>query len=183
MSTNQDTGEIRRSIEATIDSFLLAYEDGREANDPSVINRAVTSDCTRQLLPASLCEALGAPPELLMPNDMYEKLFADDLALGGVYNTATRHLVIDVEARCAAVSTTGEFKYRDGDVIALEFAFTFYFNEDGSKISKVIEVADSNAVMKMATKARAHAESSASTASGKGAGAKNDDDIDFSETG
>ncbi|KAM0247160.1 hypothetical protein ACHAP5_004239 [Fusarium lateritium] len=183
MSTDQDTGEIRKRIEATIDSFLLAYEDGREANDPSIINRAVTSDCTRQLLPASLCTALGAPPELLMPNDMYEKLFADDLALGGVYNTATRHLVIDVEARRAAVSTTEEFKYHDGDVIALEFAFTFYFNEDGTKISRVIEVADSNAVLKMAAKARAHAESSASETPGKGAGVNDDDATDFSESG
>ncbi|KAH7233343.1 hypothetical protein BKA59DRAFT_488012 [Fusarium tricinctum] len=183
MSTNQDAGEIRKNIEATIDSFLLAYEDGREANDPSIINRVVTPDCTRQLLPASLCEALGVPPEFLMPNDMYEKLFADDLALGGVYNTTPRHLVIDVEARRAAVSTTGDFKYHDGEVIALEFAFAFYFNDDGTKISKVIEVADSNAVLKMAAKARAHTESAASTASGKETGAKNGDDIDLSKTG
>ncbi|KIL87590.1 hypothetical protein FAVG1_09298 [Fusarium avenaceum] len=182
MSTT-DTKEIRKNIEATVDSFLCAYEDGREANDPSIINRAVTSDCTRQLLPASLCEALGVPPEFLMSNDLYEKLFADDLALGGVFNTTPRHLVIDVEVRRAAVSTTGYFKYHDGEVIALEFAFTFYFNDDGTKISKAIEVADSNAVLKMAAKARAHAESSVSTASGKGAGAKNGDDIDLSETG
>ncbi|KAF5000500.1 hypothetical protein FGRMN_1667 [Fusarium graminum] len=194
MSSNQTSVSIRASIEATIDSFLLAYEDGRKANDPSIINRAVTPDCTRQLLPASLCEALGAPPEFLMPNDLYQKLFTDDLSLGGVHNTATRHLVVDLEARRAAVSTTQEFKYHDGEVVPLEFAWTFYFNGDGTKISKVIEVADSNAVTKMVAKAQAHAqkananaaevpEPTGSGASGNAAGTKASDDIDFSKSG
>ncbi|KAM0346185.1 hypothetical protein ACHAPU_005606 [Fusarium lateritium] len=192
MSSYKAPGNIRASIEATIDRFLLAYEDGRKANDPSVINRAVTPDCTRQLLPASLCEALGAPPDFLIPNDQYQRLFAEDLSLGGVHNTATRHLVIDVDARRAAVSTTADFKYHDGDVVSLEFAWTFYFNEDGTKISKVIEVADSNGVMKMVAKARAQTqnangaevpESTVSGDSGRAARTKAGDDIYLSETG
>ncbi|KAF5660214.1 hypothetical protein FHETE_9043 [Fusarium heterosporum] len=187
---------IRAHIKATIDSFLLAYEDGRDANDSSIINRAVTPDCTRQLLPVSLCEALGAPPEFLMPNDLYQKLFTDDLSLGGVHNTTTRHLVVDLEARRAAVSTTQEFKYHNGEVIPLEFAWTFCFNGDGTKISKVIEVADSNGVMKMVAKAQAHAhaqkvnanaaevpEPTGSGASGNAAGIKASDDIDFAKSG
>ncbi|KAF4340100.1 hypothetical protein FBEOM_5960 [Fusarium beomiforme] len=151
MSTSQD---LRKQIEVTVNSFLASYEDGRKANDPSVINRDVTPDCTRQLLPASLCKALGLPEEFLMTNDIYEKLFADDLSLGGIHNTVSQHLLIDVEARRAAVESSGDMIYHDGEVLHLEFSWILYLNEDAKKISKVIEFADSNAVQKMAVIAK-----------------------------
>ncbi|KAL4731732.1 hypothetical protein ACLX1H_000714 [Fusarium chlamydosporum] len=154
MATNEGRSNIREAIEATVTSFLSAYEDGREQNDPSIINRAVTPECTRQLLPASLCKALGAPESLLIPNDQYEHLYANDLTVGGVYNTVKKDLVVDVEAQRAAVTTTSDFRYLDGEVLTLEFSWTFYLNKDGSKICKVIEFADGDAVKRMAAKAQ-----------------------------
>ena len=106
--------DIRKTIEATINSFLSSYEDGREQGNTSLINRDVTADCTRQLLPVSLCKTLGAPETFLMPNDMYEQLYIDDLIIGGVYNTVNEHMSIDTEARMAAVNSTSDFKFKDG---------------------------------------------------------------------
>ncbi|KAJ4111368.1 hypothetical protein NW768_011947 [Fusarium equiseti] len=170
--------DIRKTIEATINSFLSAYEDGREQNDTSLINRDVTADCTRQLLPASLCKALGAPELFLIPNDMYEQLYADDLTVGGVYNNVAKHLAIDTEARIAAVNSTCDFKFKDGEVLTMEFSWTFYLNDDGSKINKVIEFADGAAVQYMAAKAQ-----ELKARQGNTDGAKMNQEVDFSETG
>ncbi|KAF4448051.1 hypothetical protein F53441_8482 [Fusarium austroafricanum] len=172
MSTNEASQDLRKHIEATVDSFLSAYEDRRKANDPSVINRVVTPDCTRQLLPASLCKALGAPEEFHMPNDLYEKLFSDDLSLGGMDNLVNKHLSIDVEDRRAAVTSQGDMIYHHGEVVPLEFSWTFYLNEDDTKISKVIEFADAIGVMKMAAIAKE-----------RGATARQAQDVDFNGTG
>ncbi|RBR10828.1 hypothetical protein FVER53590_08811 [Fusarium verticillioides] len=168
MSANSD---LRKQIETTVNSFLASYEDGRKAKDLTVINRDVTSDCTRQLLPASLCKALGLPDEFLMPNEIYEKLYADDLSLG-VHNTESKHLTIDVEARRAAVESSGDMIYHHGETLHLEFSWTFYLTGDGTKISRVIEFADSTAVLKMAAIAKELA-----ARSGQG------EEVDFDATG
>jgi hypothetical protein len=182
MPANEASTDIRKAIEATVNSFLSAYEDGRKSNDTSIINRSVTSDCTRQLLPASLCKALGVPEIFLISNDQYEKLYADDLAVGGVYNTVSKHLVIDSDARRAAVTSTSDFKYNDGDVIKAEFSWTFYLNDDGSKICKVIEFADGDAVKRMAAKAQEF-QASQGAASANSDDGKLNQEVDFSKTG
>ncbi|KAF5624472.1 hypothetical protein F52700_9641 [Fusarium sp. NRRL 52700] len=151
MSANSD---LQKQIETTVNSFLASYEDGRKARDPTLINRDVTPDCTRQLLPASLCKELGLPEEFLMPNDIYEKLYADDLSLGGIHNTVSKHLTIDVESRRAAVESSGDMIYHHGETLHLEFSWIFYLTGDGTKISRVIEFADSTAVLKMAAIAK-----------------------------
>ncbi|KAI1040680.1 hypothetical protein LB505_012223 [Fusarium chuoi] len=164
--------DLRKQIETTVNSFLASYEDGRKAKDPTVINRDVTPDCTRQLLPASLCKALGLPEEFLIPNDIYEKLYADDLSLGGVHNTVSKHLTIDVEARRAAVESSGDIIYHHGETLHLEFSWIFYLTGDGTKISRVIEFADSMAVLKMAAIAKERAARSGQ-----------DEEVDFDATG
>ncbi|GKU06538.1 hypothetical protein FLAG1_04664 [Fusarium langsethiae] len=182
MPANKDNIGIRKTIEATVNSFLSAYEDGRKQNNTSIINRDVTPECTRQLLPASLCKALGVPEPGLISNDQYEKLYADDLAVGGVYNTVSKRLVIDAEAKKAAVTSKSDFKYKDGDVVTMEFAWTFYLNEDGSKIDKVIEFADGDAVKRLAAKAQKH-QASRGTIGANGDGGKLQQEVDFFETG
>ncbi|KAL6916527.1 hypothetical protein ACHAPO_011234 [Fusarium lateritium] len=182
MSANEANVDIRKNMEETVNSFLSAYEDGREQNDTSIINRDLTPECTRQLLPVSLCKALGLPETALITNDQYEKLYANDLSVGGVYNTVSKHLVIDAEAKKAAVTSKSDFKYKDGDVIAVEFSWTFNFNEDGSKIDKVIEFADGDAVKRMAAKAQ-ELQASRGTNGVNGDGGKLKQDVDFSETG
>lgn len=169
MSANSD---LRKQIETTVNSFLASYEDGRKAKDPTVINRDVTPECTRQILPASLCKVLGLPEEFLMSNDIYEKLYADDLSLGGVHNTVSKHLTIDVEARRAAVESSGDMIYNHGENLHLEFSWIFYLTGDGTKISRVIEFADSMAVLKMAAIAKERAARSGQ-----------DEEVDFDATG
>ncbi|KAH7236824.1 uncharacterized protein BKA55DRAFT_578605 [Fusarium redolens] len=169
MSANS---ELRKQIETTVNSFLASYEDGRKANDPSIINRDVTPDCIRQLLPASMCKTLGLPEEFLIPNDVYEKLFADDLALGGMHNTVSKHLTIDVEALRAAVKSSGDMIYHHGETLHLEFSWIFYLTGDGTKISRVIEFADSTSVLRMVAIMKEHG-----AESGQG------QEVDFDATG
>ncbi|KAF0644643.1 hypothetical protein FPSE5266_01891 [Fusarium pseudograminearum] len=182
MSANEANSNIRKNIEETVNSFLSSYEDGRVQNDTSIINRDVTPECTRQLLPASLLKALGAPESVVFSNDQYEKLYADDLAVGGVYNTVTKNLVIDAEARRAAVTSKSDFKYKDGDSLVVEFSWTLNFNEDGTKIDKVIEFADADAVKRMAAKAQ-ELQASRETNGINGDSGMLEKEVDFFETG
>ena len=78
----------------------------------------------------------------------------------------------------AAANSTSDFKFKDGEVLTMEFSWTFYLNEDGTKISKVIEFADASAVQHLAAKAQ-----ELKARQGSSDGAKMNQEVDFSETG
>ncbi|KAF4962558.1 hypothetical protein FSARC_9336 [Fusarium sarcochroum] len=154
MSSDQTNQDLRKKIEATLVSFLAAYEDGKAQNNPSLINRDVTPDCLRHLLPTSLCKSLGLPPDFAMNNEIYEQNYANDLKLGGVHDTVNTNLVIDVDASKAALTTKSDLTFNEGDLLVLEFAWFFDLNEDGSKIKRVVEFADPDAVKAMEARGR-----------------------------
>lgn len=91
-------------------------------------------------------------------------------------------MVIDAEARRAAVTSKSDFKYKDGDSLVVEFSWTLNFNEDGTKIDKVIEFADADAVKRMAAKAR-ELQASRETNGINGDSGMLEKEVDFFETG
>jgi hypothetical protein len=144
--------EIRSTIEATIRDFIGAYKDGAAQNDPSIINRNVAAQCTRHLLPASLVQALGAPADFVIDNEEYQRLFANDLKVGGVQRCTLSNLVIDVTARKAAATTVADMVCKDGETIVMEHSWFLDFSEDGSKVTKVVEFCDPDGVHKLMAK-------------------------------
>ncbi|KAJ4258271.1 hypothetical protein NW762_008420 [Fusarium torreyae] len=149
MSDDQAKQDLRRKIEATVASFFAAYEDGKAQNNPSLINRDVTKDCLRYLLPDSFRKSLGLPQDFAMSNEIYEQNYINDLKIGGVHNTVSSDLTIDLDARKAALTTKSDMIFNEGDTLALEFAWFFDFTEDGSKIKKVMEFVNPDAVRAM----------------------------------
>ncbi|KAM0424507.1 hypothetical protein ACHAPT_010221 [Fusarium lateritium] len=154
MASNQDSAGIRKAIEATTRGFIAAYKDGAIENDPAIINRNVDPSCTRHLLPASLLKALGAPLDYVIGNDEYEKLFAQDLEVGGVERSDISNLTIDVEARKAAAATVTDMVCKDGETIVMEHSWFLSFNEDGSKVTKVVEFCDAESVHRLMAKSK-----------------------------
>ncbi|EXF74828.1 hypothetical protein COL5a_000106 [Colletotrichum fioriniae] len=147
----------RQKVEATIKSFFEAYTDGEKQNDASIINREVTPDCTRQLLPRSMTKAFGIPGDFILDNAAYATQFAKDIAVFVVGATTVSNLVVDSEARKAALTSTSDIKFKDGsENLQLEFSWFFDFNEDGSKVTKVIEFCDKDSVMIMHSKVSAN---------------------------
>ncbi|GJC87754.1 hypothetical protein ColLi_10592 [Colletotrichum liriopes] len=150
MTSNQSSTDLRKAIEATTKSFLAAYTDSADQHDPSLINRDVTSDCTRHLLPNTMLKAFGVPTDFSIDNASYLKNLVKDLRVCSVQNSVISNLVIDTEARKAALTSTSDIVYKEGsDSHPIEFSWFLDFNEDGSKVKKVIEFCDKDTVLVM----------------------------------
>ncbi|KAF5005496.1 hypothetical protein FDECE_8074 [Fusarium decemcellulare] len=154
------TTEIRKTIEASLRHFILAYKDAAEQNDASLVNRNTTPDCTRHLLPVSLCTSLGAPADFVIDNAEYERLTAEDLLIGGVKRSDISHVVIDVEARKASCMTSSDMVFHDGEVLVMEHTWALDFTDDGSRVKKVVEFCDQDSVHKLMAKAKQEKEKS-----------------------
>lgn len=79
-----------------------------------------------------------------MTNDAYLHVFADGLKVGGMHKNTISDLIIDVDARKAAVTTVAELVFNNGEELKLDFSWFLHFNEDGDKICKIVEFVDSD---------------------------------------
>ncbi|KAJ8114047.1 hypothetical protein OPT61_g3981 [Boeremia exigua] len=141
---------LRERMETTMRAFLSAFEEGGTQNDSSLINRDVTADCTRHMLPASILEAFNLPADFSFDTTQFQETFAKDIKLLKFRNNIMANLVIDVEARRAAFTSIAEVHPNNGDWYYAEQAWVLYLNEDGSKVVKVIEFCDKDSILKMA---------------------------------
>lgn len=151
------SADLRKAMEATAREFFDSYQTGAMQKDPSLINRSVTPDCKRYLLPKSMLRAQGIPLDFAFDNETYQSEFAKDLTIGSVHGHDVANMIVDVEARKLAATTTARVLFTVGEreTLVLEFAWFFDFNEDGSKITRVVEFTDGDAVQKMAAVATA----------------------------
>ncbi|OJJ70112.1 hypothetical protein ASPBRDRAFT_130277 [Aspergillus brasiliensis CBS 101740] len=144
---------LRLCIEATARAFLSAYEEGSVRNDASIINRNVTADCTRYLLPSSVPHAFGLPADFFFDTAKYQETFAKDIKVLKFTNNIMANLIIDTEARRAAFTSVAEVHANNGETYRAEIAWFLYFNEDGSKVKRVVEFCDKDVILRMATTA------------------------------
>ncbi|KIL94230.1 hypothetical protein FAVG1_02792 [Fusarium avenaceum] len=144
--------ELRSAIEHTTRQFLGAYKDAGEKNDPAIINRDVTDSCKRYFLPAGVLELYGAPADSALDNAAYEQGMAKDLEKGRVTRTQVFNLAVDTESRKSAATTITDMTFKDGDSVVMEHSWVLDFNEDGSKVSNVVEFCDMDGLRKMFAK-------------------------------
>ncbi|KAF5709921.1 hypothetical protein FMUND_9765 [Fusarium mundagurra] len=137
MASSQ-TNDIKSVIEATVKSYLASFIDARTQSNPSLVNRNVTSDCKRSMLPSTLGGGFT------MTNDQYLHVFTEGLQVGGMHKNTISDLIIDVEARKAAVTTVAELVFNNGEELKLDFSWFLHFNEDGDKICNIAEFVDSD---------------------------------------
>lgn len=151
MASSTASTNLRERIEATARAFLSAYEEGAEQNDASIINRDVTEDCSRYLLPASVPQAFGLSPDFFFDTTKYQETFAKDIEVLKFRNNNISNLVIDAEARRAAFTSIADVHVvNSGESYPAELAWYLYFNDDGSKVQKVVEFCDKDVILKMA---------------------------------
>ncbi|KAF5625418.1 uncharacterized protein FTJAE_9995 [Fusarium tjaetaba] len=132
------TNDIKSTIEATVKSYITSFIDARVQNNPSLVNRNVTDDCARSLLPSTLGGGFT------MTNDQYLHVFTEGLKVGGMHKNTISDLIIDAVARKAAVTTVAELLFNNGEDLKLDFSWFLHFNEDGDKICKIVEFVDSD---------------------------------------
>jgi hypothetical protein len=152
MALTPSTTNLRKQIEATARAFLSAFEEGAAQTDASIINRDVTADCTRHLIPASVPKAFGLAADSCFDTTSFQGLFANDIKVLSFKENIMSNLMIDTEARCAAFTTKADMCVRSsGETYPSEGAWFLYFNEDGSKVKKVVEFCEKDAIVKMAS--------------------------------
>jgi hypothetical protein len=152
MASQISTSNLREQIEATARAFLSAFEEGAAQDDASIINRDVTEDCTRHLLPASVTKAFGMAVDTVIDTPTFQDLFRNDIKVLNFKDNIMSNLIIDTEARRAAFTAAAEvYVRRSGETYSSEGAWFLYFNEDGSKVKKVVEFCDKDALLKMAS--------------------------------
>ncbi|KAF4331994.1 hypothetical protein FBEOM_14222 [Fusarium beomiforme] len=128
---------IKTAIETTVKSYLASFIDARIQNNPSLVNRDVTLDCTRSMLPSPLGGGFT------MTNDAYLQVFTEGLKVGGMHKNEISDLIIDVDARKAAVTTVAELVFNNGEELKSDFSWFLHFNDDGDKICTIVEFVDS----------------------------------------
>jgi hypothetical protein len=150
MALTLSSSDLREHIETTTRAFLSAFEEGAACGDASIINRDVTADCTRHLLPASVPQAFGLPAGFSFDTTSFQEIFARDIKVLAFKNNIISDLVIDTETRRAAFTAVAEVHTHSGESYSVEQAWFLYFNEDGSKVNKVVEFCDKDAILRMA---------------------------------
>ncbi|KAH6704246.1 hypothetical protein BKA61DRAFT_618205 [Leptodontidium sp. MPI-SDFR-AT-0119] len=153
MALSPSSTNLRERIEATVRAFLSAYEEGGVNDDASIINRDVTTECTRHLLPASVPHAFGLSTDFFFDTKTYQETYAKDIKVLKFRNFNSANLVIDTNARRAAFTSIATVHPNGGESYLAEAAWFLYFNQDGSKIEKVVEFCDKEVLLKMANTA------------------------------
>ncbi|PPJ49771.1 hypothetical protein CBER1_02856 [Cercospora berteroae] len=155
MASTPSTTDLRQRIVQTAQSFLSRFEESSTKNDASIINLDVTEDCTRYMLPASVNQAFQLPADFFFDNKTYQGAVSNDIKVLKFKNNILSNLVIDTEARLATFTSIAKIHPVDGtDFYPAEQAWYLYFNEDGSKVTKVVEFCDKNVLVKMASASR-----------------------------
>ncbi|KAK1963241.1 hypothetical protein LY78DRAFT_749202 [Colletotrichum sublineola] len=148
MASTQSSADLRKAIEVTTRSFLAAYTDAYDHNDPSLINRDVTADCTRHMLPSTMVKALGLPADISIPNEAYIQNITQNIRVYSVRDSVISDLLIDTEARKASFTSKSNIVYKEGwESHPIEFSWYLDFTEDGSKVKKVTEFCDKDTVL------------------------------------
>lgn len=143
---------LRQRIEATSRSFLATFEDGAAQNDASIVNREVTDDCLRYMLPASVPRTFNLPEGFAFDPKAFQGTFENDLKVLKFNSNVMANLVIDTEALCSAFTSIAEVQaLATGETYPVEQSWYLYFTEDGSKVNMVIEFCDKDALVKMAS--------------------------------
>ncbi|KAK1750470.1 hypothetical protein QBC47DRAFT_394118 [Echria macrotheca] len=133
----------RETMEKTLRTFLAGYLDASQAKDSTKLSAVLTPDCQRHFAPPSFLKNLGAPPDMTLDNKGYEDFFTAELpvvltkSVDGIEN-----VVIDTEKRTGAATTKYTQEFKDGTLFPFEFAWFVSFDEEGTKISKILEWVD-----------------------------------------
>ncbi|KAF5677555.1 hypothetical protein FHETE_1606 [Fusarium heterosporum] len=144
--------DLRGAIEATTRQFFAAYVESGERNDPAVINRDVDAKCRRFYRPISLCDWFGVSPDWSHDNEAYQAGMVANLKQGAIKTLDIYNLTIDVYIRRAAATTVSNMEFKDGEKLVMEHAWTLDFNDDGSKVVRVVEFCDQIATRRMTSK-------------------------------
>ncbi|KAK2059061.1 hypothetical protein LY76DRAFT_592636 [Colletotrichum caudatum] len=138
MASTPSSAELQKAIEITTRSFLAAFTDVNDQNDPSLINLDVEADCIRRMLPRTMVEAFGLPVDFTITNEAYTQSIAQNIRVYPVQDSVISDLVIEI-ARPHSHRNRTSCRKEGWESHPVEFSWFLDFNEDFSKVRRVTE--------------------------------------------
>ncbi|CAG9946379.1 unnamed protein product [Clonostachys rosea f. rosea IK726] len=123
------TRDLEHDMRATTEKFLKAYLDASQQNDPTVFSATLTSDCRRYIGPPIFLASMGLPQDFSFTNTEYEDLSRKDMAIWTITSWRARNITVDVANRKSAATSENLAWFLDS-------------NEDGSKITRIYQLND-----------------------------------------
>ena len=142
------TSKVYSNIEATIQDFLVSYEDAVKSKDAHHLSRTLAPECRRYISPASFPKSQGMPAGISMTNDEYESFAGPKVISTESFRYETYNTIIDV-AKLKAVAHVVQHNAVAETSFDMEQVWFFDFVEDGTKIREVREFMDTAEVAKM----------------------------------
>ncbi|CAH0046447.1 unnamed protein product [Clonostachys solani] len=134
--------DLENNIRATTREFLTAYLHASEQNDPKVFSATLTSDCRRYIGPPSFLTAMGLAADFSFSNTEYEDLSRKDMEVWSITLCRQGNMTVDVANRKSAATSEYVGSLSDGTQFSRNLAWFLDFNEDGSKITRIYQLND-----------------------------------------
>ncbi|CAG9986441.1 unnamed protein product [Clonostachys byssicola] len=134
--------DLEHDMKATTEKFLRAYVEATQQNDPTVFSATLTSDCRRYIGPPSFLAAMGLPEDFSFTNTEYEDLSRKDMAIWTITSASVKNITVDVANRKSAATSEYVGTLSDGSSFSRNLAWFLDFNEDGSKITRIYQLND-----------------------------------------
>ncbi|CAH0023434.1 unnamed protein product [Clonostachys rhizophaga] len=136
------TRDLEHGMKAITEKFLRAYLDASQQNDPTVFSATLTSDCRRYIGPPIFLATMGLPEGFSFTNTEYEDLSRKDMAIWTITSWRARNITVDVANRKSAATSEYVGSLSDGTSFSRNLAWFLDFNEDGSQITRIYQLND-----------------------------------------
>jgi len=127
----------------TIEVFFKGYIEATNTRDPSSVSTVLSPECMRALAPPSFLEAVGVPRDISISVEHYEAQYAKEIHVFSIRGYDIRNLTVDVPSRKCAAWTIYKGDISDGSDLEMQITWFLDFNEDGTKITHIVEFVDS----------------------------------------
>ncbi|KAK0640669.1 hypothetical protein B0T16DRAFT_201063 [Cercophora newfieldiana] len=135
--------ELHARITTTLNEFLNGYVEAGTKSDASLLSTVLSPTCTREVAPASFLTALGMPTDLAFTNKQYEAMFAKELPVSRPTGLeSVINVVVDVISKTAAATCVYMAEFGDGVKEKMQFAWFLELDDEGARITKVLEFVD-----------------------------------------
>ncbi|KAI1378048.1 hypothetical protein F4677DRAFT_414296 [Hypoxylon crocopeplum] len=138
------TNDLRTTMENTVKEFLSSPAAAVRAKESSLLSTTLSTDCTRQLKPASFVNTYPFI-KAVETNTEHDARMAPALMTMEESRVEIQEIVIDHVRRKASVHAEHWTKIVGCEPNALEICWYMSLTEDGKKISRVVEFIDTAA--------------------------------------
>jgi hypothetical protein len=138
------------AIESSTKAFFGDLDEAIRVKNTTILSRTLAPDCNRSLAPDSLIRTFGMPEGFSWTNEAYEQHMKPEVAIMEHATSEILFTAVDTQKRTSVARVAHHTKLRGKDAVRLEMVWFLDWNEDGSKVKKIVEFVDTAESIKIA---------------------------------